>query len=187
MKRIGIALVVVWYGFSVEPGAWAEDKLRSGLQPGERITSIFEPLNVTGPFAGERHCLVCENGANPVAMIFAREVTDALVQLLVKLDAATADRKSLEMGSFLVLLSDQADQPQKLQQLARRHGLRQIVLSVDEPRGPDGFSVAPEADLTVVLYRNFEIKANHAFRKGELTGKSVDAIMADVPKILVSK
>jgi hypothetical protein len=32
--------------------------VQSGIQPGEPITTIFEPLNVTGPFAGELYCLV---------------------------------------------------------------------------------------------------------------------------------
>ena len=33
------------------------DGLKSGPQPGDGC-GIFEPLNVTGPFAGEKRCLV---------------------------------------------------------------------------------------------------------------------------------
>ena len=38
-------------------GAWAADALKSGPQPGDDMTP-FDPLNVTGDFAGDRQCLV---------------------------------------------------------------------------------------------------------------------------------
>jgi hypothetical protein len=185
MLRISIAtllcLVIGLMGAGQLTGA---ERLVSGLQPGEKITTIFEPLNVTGPFANERHCLVCENGVNPVAMLFAREISDPLVELLVKLDGATAENKSHEMGSFLVLLNDQEDQIQRLRDIARQRGLKHIVLSADGPAGPEGFKVSAAAELTVVLYHEFEVKANHAFRKGELTVEAMRGILGDVPKIV---
>lgn len=161
--------------------------VRSGLQAGDKIASIFEPLNVTGPFQGERHCLVCENGLNPVAMIFARQVSEPLVKLLVELDAATGKNKAQQMGSFVVLLNDEADQPEKLRELSRQHKLKHIILSVDDPQGPEGFGVTREADVTVMLYRDFEVRANHAFGMGELSPAGVKAVVADLPKILAEK
>lgn len=162
----------------------AEDRVQSGLQTGEAITSIFEPLNINGPFAGEPHCLVCENGGNPVAMIFAREISAPLLQLLAKLDAATARHRQQEMGSFAVFLNDAEALPERLKDAARRHSLQHLVLAIDEPTGPEGFNVAPEAEVTVVLYRDYNVKANHAFRKGELNDQAVEKIVADLPKIL---
>jgi hypothetical protein len=38
--------------------------------------------------------------------------------------------------------------------------------------------------VTVVLYREHEVKANHAFRPGELTPDACQAILADLPKIV---
>jgi hypothetical protein len=32
-------------------------EIKSGLQPGDSVP-VFHPLNVTGPFAGEKQCLV---------------------------------------------------------------------------------------------------------------------------------
>jgi hypothetical protein len=37
--------------------ALAADAPKSGPQPGDGM-NIFEPLNVTGPYAGEKQCLV---------------------------------------------------------------------------------------------------------------------------------
>ena len=38
--------------------AWAEDALQSGPQVGDAVPSPFQPLNVTGKFAGKKQCLV---------------------------------------------------------------------------------------------------------------------------------
>ena len=42
--------------------------------------------------------------------------------------------------------------------------------------------MAPE--VTVVLYTKRTVKANHTFKKGELNDKAIDAIVADLAKIL---
>jgi hypothetical protein len=164
--------------------AWASDAVTSGLQPGEKITTIFEPLNVTGEHAGEPYCLICENGLAPVAMLFARELNEPLLKLLSKLDAATEKHRDQEMGSFVVFLNDQDALREELAKQAKRRGLKRIVLATFEPAGPSGFKLAEGADLTVVLYREHEVKANFAFRPGQLTDAATDRILADLPKIL---
>jgi hypothetical protein len=37
---------------------WAEDALHSGPQVGDAVPGPFQPLNVTGKFAGKKQCLV---------------------------------------------------------------------------------------------------------------------------------
>ena len=167
--------------------AAAAEPVKSGLQPGEKITTIFEPLNVTGPFAGEPHCLVCENGANPVAMVFAREASPALLKLAAALDKATVKHQDQSMGSFVVVLNRADGLDKRLAEAAQKHALKQIVLSIDAPAGPEGFNVAQDADVTVVLYRDHEVRANHAFRPGELSEQAIERIIADVVKIVPAK
>ena len=161
--------------------ASAAEQLKSSLQPGEKITTIFEPVNVTGEHAGEPYCLICENGLAPVAMLFAREVNEPLLKLLGKLDQATAKHRDQEMGSFVVFLSEKDGLREQLADTSKQRGLKRIVLSTYAPAGPDGFNVAKDADLTVVLYREHEVKANHAFRQGELTDAASEKILADLP------
>ena len=165
----------------------AGEPLKSSLQPGERLSALFEPLNVTGPYAGEPHCLVCENGPSPVAMVFARGVSEPLVHLLAGLDAASEQHKKQELGTFVVFLSDREGLEQELKQVAAKQGLKHTILSIDKPEGPEGFAVAKEAELTVVLYTNYVVKANHAFRKEDVTTKGIDQALADLPKIVPQK
>ena len=167
--------------------ASAVEPIKSGLQPGEKITTIFEPINVTGEHAGEPYCLICENGLSPVAMLFAREVSEPLLKLLVKIDEATGKNREQQMGSFVVFLSNKEGLQEQLAAAAKKRGLKHIVLSIDQPAGPEGFHVSKDADVTVVLYHDHLVKANHAFRPGELTDQANDKILADLPKILATK
>jgi len=184
MKRIDLLLVsLVAAGLGVvEVGA--AEPVKSGLQPGEKITTIFEPVNVTGEHAGEPYCLICENGLAPVAMLFAREVSEPLLTLIAKLDEATEQNRSREMGSFVVFLSEKDGLREQLAAAATKRGLKRTVLSTYAAGGPEGFNISADADLTVVLYREHEVKANHAFRRGELTDAACKKILADLPKIL---
>lgn len=165
----------------------AAEPLKSSIQPGEKIATIFEPLNITGPHAGEPHCLVCENGRSPVAMLFARDLDDRLLKLLVKIDAATEKHQKEGMGSFVVFLNEDAELPKRLEDAAKTHKFKHLVLSTFEPAGPEGFDVAKEAAVTVVLYSEHVVRANHAYRQGELTEKEIEKVLGNIPKILDTK
>jgi hypothetical protein len=162
----------------------AAEPLVSGLKPGEHITTIFEPLNVNGPNAGEPHCLVCENGLSPVAMVWAREVGEPLVRLLAKLDAAAVKHAKQEMGSFAVFVGDDTLLEPQLKAVAEKQKLAKLVLAIEPAPGPAEYKLAADADVTVMLYNEHEVLANHAFRKGELTDAAIERILADLPKIV---
>lgn len=160
-----------------------ETKVKSGPQAGEKLAGPFHPLNVTGASAGSKHCLYCDNGDNPVAMIFAREVSPALTTLIKKIDAVNEKNKD-NMGSFVVFLGEKEGLEKDLKKLAEDTGIKTTVLAIDNPAGPEGYKVAKDADITVVLYLERTVKSNHAFAKGGLNDKAVEAIVAELPKIL---
>jgi hypothetical protein len=163
-------------------------EFKSGPQPGDKFPGAFHPLNITGESKGEKQCLVCKNGANPVAMVFARTADDALTaKLIKKLDEATVANEKADMGSFAVFLTDDDAVKGKLESLEKKQGLKKLILAVDNPAGPEKYSVAKDADVTVTLYVKNDIKASYAFKKGEMTEKDVEAIVADVAKILPEK
>jgi hypothetical protein len=165
-------------------GAMAAESLKSGPQVGDDVPGPFHPLNVTGPNAGEKFCLYCKNGSNPVAMVFARDVSDSLTKLITKIDAATAEHKDAKLGSFVVFLNDTEDLPNKLKDVAAKAEIKNTILSIDNAGGPPEYKVAKDADVTVVLYNKRQVKANYAFPKGELKGEDIDKIVADISKIL---
>jgi hypothetical protein len=183
MKR---ALMLVLFLGLVVGGARvvAQGTAKSGPAIGEKVPGPFHPLNVTGAHAGQKACLYCSNGPNPVAVVFAREVDPQLAALLKKLDEATAKNSKASMGSFAVFCSDMNGLESQLKTLAEQQKLKDLVLSIDNPAGPKGYNIAKEAEVTVLLYNDFTVRANHSFKKGELNAKAVERVVADVSKIV---
>jgi isopentenyl diphosphate isomerase/L-lactate dehydrogenase-like FMN-dependent dehydrogenase len=120
-------------------------------------------------------------------MIFAREVSGPLTSLVKKLDAETAKNSKAKMGSFVVFMSEDEKLTDQLKSLAEKEGLKKLVLTIDNPAGPERYNVAKEADITVVLYNHRKVMSNHAFKKGELNEAAIARIIADLPKILSPK
>jgi hypothetical protein len=166
--------------------ALAADKaaVKSGPQVGEELAGPFHPLNVNGKKAGEKACLYCSNGSNPVAMVFARETSPALTALVKKLDAACAKNTSNKMGSFVVFCSSEEGLEAKLKKMAKDANLKNVVLTIDNPAGPDKYNVSKDADVTVVLYVDRTCKANYTFKKGEMKEKDAETVIKALPKIL---
>lgn len=159
----------------------AADAVKSGPQVGQKVPGPFHPLNVNGEFANEKHCLFCEYGEAPVAMIFAREATPAVVKLAQKLDAAAA--KAKEMGACMIFCSDSADLAKTLKDTATKANLKKVVLAVDNPAGPKGYEVAKDAEVTVLLYVDRKVVGNLSFKKGEFDEKAVETVVAALSKL----
>jgi hypothetical protein len=71
--------------------------------------------------------------------------------------------------------------------MADKTKLEKIVLSIDNPAGPEEYKISKDANVTVLLYTKHIVKANHAFKKGQLKDKDIEAIVKEVPKILPAK
>ncbi len=184
---LGLAVVLSAVAVAAEP-------LISGPQVDDKVVTPFAPLNINGESAGDMNCLVCQNQDNPVVMIFAREITPELTQLIKRVDQITGKHKDAQMGSFVVFCQDREGLRDELKAMARDQELKNLVLSIwmqpksaDAPNPIRKYRVNPEADVTVVLYTDNKVKANYAFRKGELTDKDVDAIVAAVPGKILPK
>jgi len=162
----------------------AGGQVKSGPQAGEKVPGPFHPLNCSGKMEGKKHCLYCENGTSPVVMIFARDTSPELTRLIKQVDASTAKHQDVNMGSFVVFLSDKESLPKSLKDLSEKEKIQHTVLAVDNPAGPEGYNVAKDASITVVLYYRHTVAANHTFRSAsDLNDKAIQQIVSDVSKI----
>jgi hypothetical protein len=107
--------------------------------------------------------------------------------LVKKVDEATVANKSARMGSYIVFCSDEEGLAPKLKDLIKKEDIKKTVLTIDNPAGPSGWNIAKDADVTVILYTGRTVKANYAFKKGDLKSENIDTILADVSKILPAK
>jgi hypothetical protein len=120
-------------------------------------------------------------------MIFAREISDPLTSLVKKLDEATDKNSSAKMGSFVVFCSKEEGLDKKLKELADKEKFKKTILAIDNPAGPDGYGVAKDADVVVVLYVKKNVKVNYTFKKGEFKESDIEKILGDLDKILPKK
>lgn len=184
MRKLSIAALALAFLASF---AVAEETIKSGPQVGEDLEGPFHPLNINGPQAGKKFCLYCANGAKPVVMVFAREPHEQLSRLVKKVDEACSRHKDAKLNSFVVFCSNDEGLEDRLKKLANDANLKHVVLSIENPAGPEGYKVAREADVTVVLYVNRNVKANFSFKKGQMKDKDIENILAALPKILAAK
>jgi hypothetical protein len=107
-----------------------------------------------------------------------------LTSLVKKIDAASAKFKAgKNIISFVVFLNDDEKLEDQLKDYAKKNGISKCVLSIDNVAGPKGYNIAKEAEVTVLIYTNRKVEANHAFRKGELNDKAIEKVVADLSKI----
>jgi hypothetical protein len=182
MRRIalfaGVLCLVAVLGVHAQTGA-----VKSGPQVGQEVPGPFHPLNINGEAKGKKNCLYCANGANPVAVVFARELTPEVKTLIMKLDACTVKNSECSMGSYAVFMSDSEKLPAELEALAEKAPLKKFILSIDNPAGPKEYAISKDAVVTVLLYKNRTVASNFAFKKGELNEKTITKVVSDVSKI----
>jgi hypothetical protein len=152
----------------------------SGLQVGERAASGFSVRTVTGPKRGTTLCYPCRYGDAPTVCIVARELSPPLVELIARVEAHI-DREPRWKG-FVVFLTDD-DLTNRLQSLARERRLEHIPLTTLSPSdSPPNYKLAKDAGVTVMIWSDFEVRANHASHR--LEPADVEVVLADLSRVL---
>jgi hypothetical protein len=168
-----------------------EAPLRSGPQAGETLPGPFNPLNVTNAespdYAGTRSDYTEQHGANPVVLVFARELGPPVLTLARRLDSEVSRNKAARLRVVVIVLSDDAAVERRLKTLARKQALQHVSLALLAPPGPKPYKLSNDADCTVLLYRHRKIETNHAFRMGGLTEKETTAVVSDLRKLVLPR
>jgi hypothetical protein len=110
-----------------------------------------------------------------------------LTGLVKKIDETTIKNADAKMGSFVVMMSDDDKLEGKLKELAEEQKLKKVVLTIDNPSGPDGYDIAKDADVTVILYAKKKVVKNFAYGKGKLDDKAIEEVVGSVKEILPKK
>lgn|SRR5262245_61875650 len=165
----------------------AADPCVSGTPVGQR-PGPYSFLVATGPQRGQQTCYICEAADKPVALVFARRVSDPLGKLLVKCDAAVAEQPKDAMKSWLTVLGEKTIGLDDLAKWSKEVGLKNVPVGVfDDPEGPPSYQLSKEAEVTVLLFVNKKVIANFAFRNGELDDAAVARVAESLPKLIAKK
>ena len=118
--------------------------------------------------------------------MFARGTSDSLTSLVKSLDSEIAKNKSF--CSFVVMLDDENETAKSLKALAKQAGITHVPLTMAVNRGGHPYyKIHKDADITVLMWRDSQVKVNHAYKKGDMTAADVKTVLADLPKILDKK
>lgn len=165
--------------------ALAAEELKSGLPVGEDLPA-FNVRDITGPSKGTTLCYRCQYGAQPVAAVFTREMSDSVKDLIKKLDGKVGENKDKKMAAFIVVLTEDPDALEpKLVALAKDAQIKNTPLTIVEGvTGPPEYKLSKDAEVTVMMWADNVVKFNQAFAKGKLDKKAVDGVVAETKKIL---
>lgn len=183
MRTILASSVLVALAFS----AVAESAdIRSGLVVGS-YPKAYSVTDVTGPAAGNGLlCYRCRYGAQPVVNIFANKMDENVVKLIKQIDSIVGKNRDEKMAAFVVLLSDQPEtQTENLKTVASKNALTHTPLTVySDSEGPASYRLSKDADVTVMMWVDEEVKVNHALKLTDLNAEMIAAISGDTAKIL---
>ncbi|MFL5244716.1 MAG: hypothetical protein ACJ8FY_21650 [Gemmataceae bacterium] len=162
----------------------------------------FHPYNITGDYAGKFHCLVCDNGLFPGALVFVRgaDPSKEVQSLLTGLNDLAKKNEKARFEVFAVFLDselsssltgdnkidDRRDElTEKLRPLQKQLGLDHTVFALEAENNLKGFKLGEKDAVTVFLYSKVKIVDRFAFERIE--SKDVDAILAAASDKLVAK
>src|SRR5262245_49832095 len=174
----------------------AKDKAKAS----DDLPGPFRPFNITGkavdrvnqeirkfrkpddkdkarePDRGTFHCLVSEHGLNPVVMVLVRGTapSDALLDLLKKLDAAVEKNQNARLASFVVFLTekmvndkildlvemdDEREQEVALIEARTKNAeLKNLAVALDVyPTIKELYKLEDQAEVTVLIYNKLKV------------------------------
>ena len=159
MSRTKIALLAV--GSLVVGSTAALAEIVSGLEVGAPTVSI-PVLDVTGDYAGQRICYVCEFQDDPNVLAFFRGVGDDTAELIVRLNALYLEHRDRGFKAVATIVAGE-EAAAWLEELSARENI-EIPLVVLR-RGPKDVAVRlyalnPEVDNTFLVTVNRFVAAN---------------------------
>jgi len=118
-----------------------------------------------------------------VVCVFARKTSEPLASLVKLIDKKIGENPKLK--SFVVIIPKKGYKPaEDLNKLASSASIKHVPLTVGEsPDGPPGYEIAKDAEITVLVWKDHNVKANRAFR-GELADDDFHSIEADISRVL---
>jgi hypothetical protein len=189
MKKLAFLTAIV---ATMNVGSAMADDLKSGPQPGDGVEA-FDVVKVAGNphdgvADGDKLCYRCRLGSKPVVMVFSRKADDRLAALIKELNDTLPKHDDQKLSSFVNLIGSKDSDA--LKATAKKFGEKTklehvaIVVPEESENGPESYRINPDADVTVLIYRDGTVAANHTFAPGKLDAKGIASIIADTAKIL---
>jgi len=119
-------------------------------------------------------------------MVLMRRVHDDLTVLLKQLDVVVDKNRANGLRCFGVLIHEEPSKATPIVQTLAFNAKIQLPLSVstDVVSAPACQNLSPDAELTVVLYRDLKVVETFGFNSVELKKQDVKRVMTSVDRLL---
>jgi hypothetical protein len=141
----------------------AKDKVFSGPQPGEKLTSFKVVELGSAEGSAREHDVIAENKGGPIALVFVHNVERSMAPLLRVIDQYGAERKEKLRTELVFLSADRIAAEQRYVAAGRSLRLQsRMSLSLDGVEGPGNYGLNKECLMTVVIAKDDKVTANFA-------------------------
>ena len=171
------------------PPVLARGLKSSGRNAGEDVLPFTSNV-VTGPFRGIQHCFVCDARVDqPCIVAFFRQ-PDKTTASFARAFRPVLLQSSEPPLAWFVFLGDsgaaaESELEDQVDLFASRFGLTLFnMTALGDPLGPPGYRIAPDAAVTVLVCRRFEVRFNRSWSPAAWTDKAATAAGAEVVGLL---
>jgi serine protease Do len=169
------------------PGTPVDPKAEAGFPLGYIAPAYApdRPITANG-FGAEKAAL----GPHPNVLIFARELSDPLADLVRRVDEVARD-KTAHVDSFLVLLGEgkeldaraRDEMEGKLKGFVEKHKLQNTTVSAEPAARVESFRVSKLSDITLMISANGVARGWHTFKTADFKAETAERALADLRKI----
>jgi hypothetical protein len=152
----------------------AEDRVFSGLQPGEKVTP-FRVLGVGGSAVNEREIPRADDVKASV-LVFVHGIERSIVPLLTVVDQYGHEKRDTLATEIVFLTDDRAASEKRLPLIGQSLRMQcPMSISADGPEGPGNYGLNKSCLMTIVVSQAREVTANFAL---------VQPGIADAPSVI---
>jgi len=161
------------------------EPLKSGLEVGDYIPTFYSRV-VTGSMMNKSVCFVCRSGRRPVVMILMRDIKREHRPLLKNINRLVDLNRGTGFRGFGVMISENPfGSISKVQTFAFNNKISMpLTVAPLSVASPSCQAIHPDAEISVVLYRNREVVKTFPFRAGELTYDRSRDVIDEVRKFI---
>src|SRR5439155_4784979 len=114
---------------------------------------------------GKIHCLVCENGPNPVMAVFVRAAEPKITELTQKLNGLIPTYRGDKLAAFAMFLRLDGEYPEDEERDVKAKDVRDLAAATKTSNVPfglappksatiDAWGIGEKDEYTIVFYRN---------------------------------
>lgn len=164
------------------------------------LPGAFHPYVLNGPHEGQFHCVVCDHGLFPGAIVFIRgtEVSDETSKLLKGLNSVAKSHEKARFAIFAVFLdadlsssltgdnkTDDRRQElaDKLRPIQKQEGYDHAIFALEAEKHLKDYKMGEKDAVTVILFS--KLKVVDRFQFENLDSKGVEAVLTSARERLV--